>query len=92
MVFTMNFDFSNKVALVTGSSSGIGAAIAKEIAAGGAAVAIHYRGNADGANAVASEIRSNGGKCEIFQADVSNTEQAAELIKRYKRALAVWTF
>ena len=82
MVFTMNFDFSNKVALVTGSSSGIGAAIAKEIAAGGAAVAIHYRGNADGANAVASEIRRNGGKCEIFQADVSNTEQAAELIKK----------
>lgn len=82
MVFTMNFDFSNKVALVTGSSSGIGAAIAKEIAAGGAAVAIHYRGNADGANAVASEIRSNGGKCEFFQADVSNTEQAAELIKK----------
>jgi len=78
----MNFDFSNKVALVTGSSSGIGAAIAKEIAAGGAAVAIHYRGNADGANAVASEIRSNGGKCELFQADVSNTEQAAELIKK----------
>lgn len=82
MVFTMNFDFSNKVALVTGSSSGIGAAIAKEIAAGGAAVAIHYRGNADGANAVASEIRNNGGKCELFQADVSNTEQAAELIKK----------
>lgn len=78
----MNFDFSNKVALVTGSSSGIGAAIAKEIAAGGAAVAIHYRGNADGANAVASEIRNNGGKCELFQADVSNTEQAAELIKK----------
>lgn len=82
MVFTMNFDFSNKVALVTGSSSGIGAAIAKEIAAGGAAVAIHYRGNTDGANAVASEIRNNGGKCELFQADVSNTEQAAELIKK----------
>ena len=86
MVFTMNFDFSNKVALVTGSSSGIGAAIAKEIAAGGAAVAIHYRGNADGANAVASEIRSNGGKCELFQADVSNTEQAAELIKKVQES------
>ena len=86
MVFTMNFDFSNKVALVTGSSSGIGAAIAKEIAAGGAAVAIHYRGNADGATAVASEIRNNGGKCELFQADVSNTEQAAELIKKVQES------
>ena len=39
-------DFSGKVALVTGSSSGIGAAIALELAQRGASVAIHYRGNA----------------------------------------------
>ena len=74
-------DFSGKVALVTGSSSGIGAAIAQELAAGGASVAVHYRGNADGANAAAAQIRDNGGTCAIYQADVSETEQAATLIK-----------
>jgi len=74
-------DFSEKVALVTGSSSGIGAAIAKEFATGGAKVAIHYRGNADGAESAAEAIRSAGGKCGIYQADVSDVEQAAELIK-----------
>ena len=54
-------DFSNKIALVTGSSSGIGAAIAKELAAGGARVALNYRGNRAGADATAAEIREAGG-------------------------------
>ena len=76
-----HMSFSGKVALVTGSSSGIGAAIAKEFAATGASVAVHYRGNADGADAVATEIRDNGGTCAIYQADVSDTAQAATLIK-----------
>ena len=43
-------DFTGKIALVTGSSSGIGAAIAKELAAGGARVALNYRGNQAGAD------------------------------------------
>lgn len=80
-------DFSGKVALVTGSSSGIGAAIAKELAAAKAKVGIHYRGNADGANRVAEEIRQQGGVCEIYQADVSNPEQAATLVKQVQQAL-----
>lgn len=87
MDFTMTFDFSNKVALVTGSSSGIGAAIAKELATGGAAVAIHYRGNADGASAVAESIRNQGGRCEIFKADVSNSEEATTLVKQVQETL-----
>lgn len=80
-------DFSGKTALVTGSSSGIGAAIARELAAGGANVAIHYRGNADGATQVAEQIRQAGGQCTIFAADVSRTEQAADLVKRVQAEL-----
>lgn len=80
-------DFSGKVALVTGSSSGIGAAIASELANGGAKVAIHYRGNTEGAEAVAESIRSAAGECDIFQADVSDAEQATELIKNVQTKL-----
>ncbi len=83
----MHIDFSGKTVLVTGSSSGIGAAIAKEFAAANAKVAIHYRGNADGANQVADAIRQQGAVCAIYQADVSNTEQATELVKRVQGEL-----
>ncbi|MFN3980916.1 MAG: 3-oxoacyl-[acyl-carrier-protein] reductase [Caldilinea sp.] len=80
-------DFSNKVALVTGSSSGIGAAIARELAGGGAKVAVHYRGNADGANAVMAQIVEMGGVCNIYQADVSDASQAASLVKQVQTDL-----
>lgn len=79
--------FANRVALVTGSSSGIGASIALELAAGGAKVAVHYRGNADGANAVMQQITAAGGACAIYQADVSDTEQAAKLVKQVQADL-----
>lgn len=74
--------FAGKVALVTGSSSGIGAAVAQELAAAGATVAVHYRGNAQGAETVAAHIRAQGGACALFQADVSRVEEAADLVKR----------
>lgn len=83
----MSMDFAGKVALVTGSSSGIGAAIAEELAGGGAKVAIHYRGNPEGAQGVAAQISAAGGTCAVYQADVSNTEQAAELVKRVQQEL-----
>ncbi|RME60337.1 MAG: 3-oxoacyl-[acyl-carrier-protein] reductase [Caldilineae bacterium] len=80
-------DFSGKVALVTGSSSGIGAAIARELAAGGASVAINYRGNQTGAEAVAADIRNAGGACGVFQADVSDFDAAAALVKAVEKEL-----
>jgi 3-oxoacyl-[acyl-carrier protein] reductase len=83
----MTIEFSGKVALVTGSSSGIGAAIAKELAAGQAKVALHYRGNADGASQIADSIRQRGGTCTFFQADVSNVEEAAGLVKQVQTEL-----
>ena len=75
-------DFQGRVALITGSSSGIGAATAKELAAGGAKVAVHYRGNSDGAASVQEAIVSAGGSCKIYQADVANVEAAAGLVKQ----------
>jgi 3-oxoacyl-[acyl-carrier protein] reductase len=80
-------DFTGKSVLVTGSSSGIGAAIAHEFAAGGAKIAVHYRGNAQGAESVAAAIREKGGECKLYQADVSDSEQAAELVKQVQADL-----
>ena len=80
-------ELSEQIALVTGSSSGIGAAIAVELAALGAGVALHYRSNSDGAEATAATIRNNGGHCAIFQADISDSEQAAALVKNVQAQL-----
>ena len=62
-------DLSGKNALVTGSSSGIGSAIAKEFAIAGANVLIHYAHSSDLANQVAQSIRSLGRNSAVLQAD-----------------------
>ncbi len=62
-------ELAGKVALVTGGSRGIGAAIAQRLARGGAAVALTYASNADRARAVAKQIDADGGRTLIMQAD-----------------------
>ena len=69
-----------KIALVTGGSRGIGRAIALRLAAEGARVAINYRSQAEAAEAVAAEIRAQGGEAVLFAADVSNSAGANQLI------------
>jgi 3-oxoacyl-[acyl-carrier protein] reductase len=70
-----------KVALVTGASKGIGAAIAKELAARGAAVAVNYSGSKAGADKVVAEIEAAGGKAIAVQANLSNPDSIGPLVK-----------
>jgi 3-oxoacyl-[acyl-carrier protein] reductase len=70
-----------RAAVVTGASRGIGRAIALELAKRGASVVVNYAASADKAEAVAAEIKANGGQAIAVQADVANFEQAGGLIK-----------
>lgn len=71
-----------QVALVTGAGSGIGAGIATALAKAGAIVAVNYRGNAEGAESVAGEITSSGGKAITLKSDVTNEDQVKEMFRR----------
>ena len=71
---------AGKVAIVTGSSRGIGRAIAVELARRGSKVIVNYRANALAAGEVVDLIRSNGGEAEAAQADVSVADDAQKLV------------
>jgi 3-oxoacyl-[acyl-carrier protein] reductase len=73
---------ARKVALVTGGSRGIGAAIAKRLAADGASVAITYAKDANAASAVVKAIESNGGKALAIQADAADAKAINAAIEK----------
>jgi 3-oxoacyl-[acyl-carrier protein] reductase len=73
---------NNKVALVTGGSRGIGAAIAKRLASDGASVAITYAKDATSANAVVQAIESAGGKALAIQADAADAKAVTAAVEK----------
>jgi 3-oxoacyl-[acyl-carrier protein] reductase len=81
-----NQKLAGKVAVVTGSSKGIGASIAKHLAAEGASVVVNYASSKSGADNLVNEIKSGGGKAVAVQADLARKADIERLFGETKKA------
>ena len=77
---------SGKAAVVTGASKGIGAGIAKALAAEGAAVVVNYASSKEGAEKVVAEIKAKGGKAIAVQGDVAKAADVKRIFAEAKQA------
>ena len=82
----MSKKLAGKAALVTGASKGIGASIAKHLAAEGAAVVVNYSSSKEGADRVVTEITGSGGRAVAVQADVAKRAEIVRLFAETKKA------
>src|SRR2546423_3827860 len=85
-VMSNNKKLAGKVAIVTGASKGIGASIAKHLAAEGASVVVNYASSKAGADRVVAEITKEGGKAVSVQADVSKQADINRLFAETNQA------
>lgn len=76
---------TGKVAVVTGASKGIGASIAKELGAEGAAVVVNYASSKEGADRVVAEINKDGGKAIAVHANISNKSEIEQLFAETRK-------
>jgi glucose 1-dehydrogenase len=78
----MNLSLTHQIALVTGASSGLGYACAEGLAAAGASVVVNYNSHAEPAEALAAQIRQQGGQAIALGGDVSNEEDVERLFEQ----------
>ena len=82
-------ELSGKIALVTGATGGIGAAICRRLATAGADIAVHFRTDADKAQALVAELRALGVRAEAYQADLTVPAAIPALAEAVEKGLGV---